>query len=67
MLNDLESGEEREKEGKREEEKHQCERNIDQLPLVGTPTGRQICNLGTCSDQESNLQPFGLWDDAPTN
>ena len=24
-------------------------------------------NLGICYDWESNLQPFGLWNDAPTN
>ena len=24
-------------------------------------------NLGMCPDQESNPQPFGVWDDAPTN
>ena len=24
-------------------------------------------NLGMCPDEESNLQPFGIWDDAPTN
>ena len=24
-------------------------------------------NLGMCLDQESNPQPFGVWDDASTN
>ena len=27
----------------------------------------QTCNLGMCPDWESNLQTFGVWDDAPTN
>ena len=24
-------------------------------------------NLGVCPDWELNLQPFGVWDDVPTN
>ena len=38
-----------------------------------TPTGGQTHNLGMCPDQqsnpdrESNLQPFSIWDDAPTS
>ena len=35
--------------------------------LIHGPTGDQTHNLGMCPDQELNLQPFGLWDDAPTN
>ena len=31
-----------------EEEKHQCERNIDWLPLACAPTGNQTCNSGMC-------------------
>ena len=54
----LERGEGREREG---------ERNINQLSLALTLTGDQIWNLGMHPDQESNLWPFGLWDDALTN
>ena len=43
------------------------ERNIGQLSPVHAPTGDRTCNLGVCPDQESNLPPFGVWDDAPTN
>ena len=42
----------------REREKHQ---------LVESQTGDQTRNLGMCPDQESNLQPFGAWEDIPTN
>ena len=31
---------------------------------MGAPTGDQTCNPGTCSDWESNWQPFALQDDA---
>ena len=31
------------------------------------PSWEQTHNVGMCPDWESNLQPFGLWDDAPTN
>ena len=51
---------ERGREGEREGEKH-C------LPLIGPPTRDQTPNLCMCSDLESNLQPFGLQDDTPTN
>ena len=27
----------------------------------------QTLDLGMCPDQESNLKPFGVWDNAPTN
>ena len=56
----------REKEEEREREKHQCERNIDQLPPVCDPSGDCTHNC-MCPDWESNPQPFGIWDDAPTN
>ena len=39
---------ERGREGEREGEKHQCEGNIDQLPLIRTLTKDQTCNPGTC-------------------
>ncbi|KAF6123874.1 dynactin subunit 5 [Phyllostomus discolor] len=32
-----------------------------------TPTGDRTHNLVMCPDWELNPQPFGLWDDAPTN
>ena len=35
------------------------ERNFDQLPPVHIQTGDRTHNLGTCSNQEWNLQPFG--------
>ena len=38
-----------------------------QLPPICTPTGDQTHNLGMCPDQELKLQPFGVWDNAPTN
>ena len=50
----------------RETEKER-ERNIDQLPPICAPARDQTRNLGMCSDQESNLQPFGVWDDTPAN
>ena len=46
------------REGEREGEKH---------PLVAScmpPTGGLVHNPGLCPDQESNWQPFSLWDDA---
>ena len=43
------------------------ERSINWLPLVCTLTGNWTHNLDMCLDWESNLQPFGLQDDAPTN
>ena len=38
------------------------ERNINQLPLTGTPTGYQTCNPSMCPDWESNQQLFTLWE-----
>ena len=79
MLTNLERGREEEREGEeggrereKEREKQLCEketsiRYLDGLPLVHTPTRDQTHSLGMCPDWESNLQPFGLQDDAPTN
>ena len=30
------------------------------------PTADQTCKLGMSPDQELNLQPFDVWDNAPT-
>ena len=38
-------------------------RNIDWWPFVHALTRDWTCNLGMCSDQESNPWPFCLWDD----
>ena len=49
------------------------EKNIDMtekhqlLPPICALTGDQRCNLRMCSEQESNPQHCGVWDDAPTN
>ena len=43
------------------------ERNIYQLPTVCAPNEDWTHNLGMCPMQGSNPQPFGVWDDAPTN
>ena len=50
---------ERGRDGKRE-------RNIDWLLLAHALTGDKTCNPGTCPDLNSNLQPFGLQNDAST-
>ena len=42
-------------------------RNIDRLLSIHTSTGDWTGNQGICPDQELNLQPFGVWDDAPTH
>ena len=42
-------------------------RNNHLLPPVHTPTGDRTHSLGMCPDWELNLQPFGVWHDAPTN
>ena len=49
------------------EEERQRERNIHPLPLICAPTWGWTCNPGMCPDWESNPQPSGLWEDAPTN
>ena len=51
----------------RKRENIDVERNIDWLPPISTLIGDRISNLGMCPDQEANPQPFGLWDNAPTN
>ena len=51
----------RERKGERERE-----RERDWLHIC-TPTRDWTQNLGMCPDWESNLQPFGVRDDAPTN
>ena len=35
--------------------------------LILAQTRNQACDLGICSDWESNPWPFGPWDDVPTN
>ena len=42
-------------------------RNIDWLPPICIPAGEGSHNLGTCPDQELNLQPFDVRDDTPSN
>ena len=42
-------------------------RDIDQLPPICNPAGNGTYNLGMCFDWESNLQPFGAWDDVSAN
>ena len=39
---------------------------LDPLPLVHAPTRDWTYNLVMYPDLESNLQPFGVWDDSPT-
>ena len=59
----LERGEGREREG----EEHQCERET-MIGCLRHAPGHQVCNPGMCPDQESNRQPYGLWDGrCPTN
>ena len=45
---------------KREKETLSWERNIDQLPLLWSPTRDQTSNPGMCPDQELNWRPFTL-------
>ena len=54
---------ERGSEGEREGEKQ----NINLLPLIQALTGDRTYDPGMCPNQESNLQPFTLRDDTPTN
>ena len=59
-----ESGRERERQRQRNtdvREEHQW------LSPIHAPTRDRIHKLGMCPEQESNSQPFGVWDDAPTN
>ena len=67
-----EGGGERERERERERretgkrDKYMRETSIG-CPLIRIPTTDGPCNLGMWPDLESNLGPFGLWDDAPTD
>ena len=49
-----------------EREKHQLVAFSD-APWVRALTEDQTCQLGMCSDSESNPQPCGLEEDVPTN
>ena len=51
----------------RERETSKWEGNMEQLLPVHTPIRDWTRYLGTCPDQESNQQPFGVQDDAPTD
>ena len=42
-------------------------RNIDPLPPVCALTWGQTCNTAMCPAWGSNLQPFGVWDNASTD
>ena len=64
MFMDFAEGGRGEREGEREREK---ERNIDQLFPTCALTNDRPRYLGTCSYWGSNLQPFGVWEDAPAN
>ena len=49
-------------------EKKSDVREKHQLVVSHTcPDRDQTYNLGMCPDRDLNLQPFGLWDDAPSN
>ena len=50
-----------------ERESSMWERNIVQLPSICTLTRHWTHNLGMCPGQESNLQPFGGWDNTLNN
>lgn len=50
----------------RDRERNVSVRNIDQSPVTGTPDGDRTPSPSMCPDQESNLPPFGLQDDATT-
>ena len=69
MILEREEGEggEKERERERERKKSMGERNVDQLPPVCTLTRDRTHNLGMCPDQGSNLQPFGVQNDAPNS
>ena len=45
--------------------KRERKRNINHI--IYTPTWDQTCHLAMCPDQESNLQPFGIWNDTSTS
>ena len=56
-----------ERERERKREKHNVREKHPTLPPVHTPTRDRTHSLGMCPDQESNPQPFGVWENAPTN
>ena len=43
------------------------EKNTDWLLPMRASTGDQTCDLSMCPDQELYPQPFGIWNNAPTN
>ena len=49
------------------ERERERERNIDWLSPIYAPTRDLTYNPSMCPDQESNLQPFGVQGNAPTN
>ena len=52
----------------RKKETHQCERETSTgCFLTHPPTGNWTATWGMCPDQESNLWPFALQNDEPTN
>ena len=51
----------------RKREKHVCEKHWSVASHAFPNRGNQTGNLGMCPDQESDPQPFGAWDDGPTN
>ena len=56
------------RESRREREKHQCEKHLLTVSCIYVPQlGNQTISLGMRLDWESNLQTFGVWDDASTN
>ena len=61
----LDKREEKERERERERERNTYVREKHWLVAFCTrPTRDWTCNLGMCSDSKSNLQPFGLQDNA---
>ena len=57
----------RQSDGETERETSIWERNIDRLPPTHSPTRDQNLNLGMCPHRGSSLQPFDVWNDAPTS
>ena len=51
----------------REGEILMCKRNIDWLPPERSPTMDHTRKPGMCPDWGLNMQPFGAWEDPPTN
>ena len=43
------------------------EKRHDRLLPTHAPTRDRTHNQGMCPDWELNLQPFGAWDNVPTN